>query len=690
MNEKTNAEPIGPGERIYLHIYDYETKEFSGLTTFHGLVRIYSSNTWPSRIFWCVVVLSCLSLFMIHSGYLLLGYHSKPTLFQVNTIVAVDGILFPDITICNQNRVKTSRLLKYSMSRQLVSYIFKSMDDHLESDGDDSDHRLFAQFMEDHKKRTGKNFSLIEFFNDIRPSCKDMLLSCSFAGQHEDCCLVSDVVITDLGFCIRLSNSKLKKRQFFSGSSYGWHFVLDGNNELDYSFNTDLGFRVAIHELGKEISMQSRGLAVPPGATLHAGLFLKNISLLQKTAWGFCLDDWNALNHGAVLTNLTYTATHCEWNCLAREWLSTCGCVLMKHHVLNISANASVCQPYDIQRCSGKIIENTTACNCDVECRLMEYDVHMSYSDVFLSSLQQVLSFSEHYVKNNVSVMNIFMGSIAYERHEQQKQLQTGDLLASIAGSMGLFLGMSTITLLEIFIYLFKSVWGTVNTDRQKQFMNAMMEEENERRQSVVIVEEIPQEVPVTDEDPKSGKSPRLTRRISVVPLHICSDRRKSVATRRLQFRTCSSMSFNKTISARKSLTSGRSVFRRSNLDLAVGAPLSSSPLHRRSIAFGHIGRDFSIEGAGELLPPRRASAAVTHQSQKVGRNYNTLKDCSDKENTETADICQSQPILLAILTSNRTTTPFITQQMVEDYHLRIQSIFFCKNLNVLSPSRRK
>uniref|UniRef100_A0A0K0CVY4 Secreted protein n=1 Tax=Angiostrongylus cantonensis TaxID=6313 RepID=A0A0K0CVY4_ANGCA len=31
------------------------------------LVRIYSSTTWPSRIFWCVVVLSCLSLFMIHN-----------------------------------------------------------------------------------------------------------------------------------------------------------------------------------------------------------------------------------------------------------------------------------------------------------------------------------------------------------------------------------------------------------------------------------------------------------------------------------------------------------------------------------------------------------------------------------------------------------------------------------------------
>ncbi|KAK6011669.1 hypothetical protein OSTOST_23238, partial [Ostertagia ostertagi] len=92
---------------------------------------------------------------------------------------------------------------------------------------------------------------------------------------------------------------------------------------------------------------------------------------------------------------------------------------------------------------------------------------------------------SEPYIQGNISAVNIFFRSTAYERHEQQKQLQTADLLSNIAGSMGLFLGMSTVTLLEIFIYLFKSVWGTVNTERQKQFMEAMMEEENERRQSL-------------------------------------------------------------------------------------------------------------------------------------------------------------------------------------------------------------
>ncbi|VDM63842.1 unnamed protein product [Angiostrongylus costaricensis] len=367
---------------------------------------------------------------MIHSGYLLLGYHSKPTLFQVNTIVAVDGISFPDITICNQNRVKGSRMLS--------EYLFLL-------------HLVFSHFL----------ISKYDYFKKRTP---------------------------------KISNSKLNKRQFLSGSSYGWQFVLDGNNELG-------------------------------GRSLHNNMDVGSLNRIIR----FCKD--YRISNEFSMSFLQYTATHCEWNCVAREWLSTCGCVLMKHNALNVSANVSVCQPYDIQRCSGKvngnIFANISACNCDVECRLMEYDAHISYSDVLPSSLRQRFSFSELYLK-----------SIAYERHEQQKQLQTADLLSSIAGSMGLFLGMSTITLLEIFIYLFKSVWGMVNTERQKQFMDAMMEEENERRQSVVI------EAPANDDDSKSGKSATHIRRVSVAPLHIRLDRSGSIAVSSEFGKTTSTASF--------------------------------------------------------------------------------------------------------------------------------------------------
>ncbi|KHJ79740.1 hypothetical protein OESDEN_20604 [Oesophagostomum dentatum] len=204
MSSKSDGQSFAAGERIYLHIYDYETKEFSGLTTYHGLVRIYNSNTWPSRIFWCVVVLSCLSLFMIHSGYLLLGYHSKPTLFQVNTLVAEDGILFPDITICNYNLVQTSKLKRYNMDPDILSYILTVFSEYGSNEESPKQQKRLNKYLTDYFAYTGQNFSITDFFMDIRPSCEETILSCSFAGELiNDCCSYSEVVLTDIGYCIR-------------------------------------------------------------------------------------------------------------------------------------------------------------------------------------------------------------------------------------------------------------------------------------------------------------------------------------------------------------------------------------------------------------------------------------------------------------------------------------------------------
>lgn len=60
-------------QKIVLHVYNDESKEFTSLTTYHGMVRIYNSNTWPSLIFWCLVVVSCVSLFMLHVSAMILA-----------------------------------------------------------------------------------------------------------------------------------------------------------------------------------------------------------------------------------------------------------------------------------------------------------------------------------------------------------------------------------------------------------------------------------------------------------------------------------------------------------------------------------------------------------------------------------------------------------------------------------------
>jgi Amiloride-sensitive sodium channel len=45
------------------HVTDYELDMFTGITTFHGLVRIYHSKNWLSKAFWILLTIVCFLLF---------------------------------------------------------------------------------------------------------------------------------------------------------------------------------------------------------------------------------------------------------------------------------------------------------------------------------------------------------------------------------------------------------------------------------------------------------------------------------------------------------------------------------------------------------------------------------------------------------------------------------------------------
>ncbi|KAE9419285.1 hypothetical protein Angca_001361 [Angiostrongylus cantonensis] len=69
-------------ENFYLHICHEEGQEFAGVTTFHGMIRIFTSRTWTSLIFWVLIVSTCLVFFMIFSGYILSSYAKANTFMR--------------------------------------------------------------------------------------------------------------------------------------------------------------------------------------------------------------------------------------------------------------------------------------------------------------------------------------------------------------------------------------------------------------------------------------------------------------------------------------------------------------------------------------------------------------------------------------------------------------------------------
>ncbi|KAF1748991.1 hypothetical protein GCK72_025458 [Caenorhabditis remanei] len=492
------------------------------------------------------------------------------------SIVIYDPRLsFPEVTICNLNPLNMSKVREMHISSSNLNYILKYFNEITKSQysANKIQDEKFKNYLSQYKNATGNNFDVQDFLKTVSKTCQETFVSCSFGKEKmENCCEHVRTEMTETGICFRLSNKNNAYRQWYSGNGFGWEFVLNGNNDVNEDYEQldvefERGFVIMVHESDKYPRINSYGFAVSPNSQLHAAIAMKNISLLDKANWGSCSKGWS---HNET-TDFTYTANHCEIDCKLRKVQEECGCSPLAYSARHSDLYSSrVCTPYEISQCFQKLRGThglwEDGCDCPSECNLLEFDVTNSYSDLDGRSR----GFSSHQVQTDISHVSLYFSRVAYERIEQQKQLQTADLLSNIAGSMGLFLGMSTVTLLEIFIYLFKSVWGTVNSTRQQQFVDAVAEEEKERAQSIVIIQN-----GGNDEDPKAPRFPGGDRKMSGNSIHIHLDRRNSRMLR------------------------GGDLFSAPRGSVSIPSQLLSplSKHNRQSISYGQLGRKVSAMG---------------------------------------------------------------------------------------------
>ncbi|KHJ83040.1 hypothetical protein OESDEN_17264 [Oesophagostomum dentatum] len=130
-------------------------------------------------------------------------------------------------------------------------------------------------------------------------------------------------------------------------------------------------------------------------------------------------------------------------------------------------------------------------------------------------------------------------------------------------------------------------------------------------------------EQPSEEGEPKDAavhSQKRHSKRVSIVPLHIHLDRRGSThPLLEHQILSNASLHHHNHLSPRKSLAYGLSNRRGSTMETTIGNLLPNFHSKRKSIAVGMLlnKRDSVMEGAGEILPTRRGSMAVSPHSHR-------------------------------------------------------------------------
>ncbi|POI22454.1 hypothetical protein CIB84_013797, partial [Bambusicola thoracicus] len=200
--------------------------------------------------------------------------------------------------------------------------------------------------------------------------------------------------------------------------------------------------------------------------------------------WGECRSSDMGLDFFPV-----YSITACRIDCETRYIVENCNCKMV-----HMPGDAPFCTPEQYKECAEPALDGTLSpspgllaekdsnyCICRTPCNLTRYNKELSMvkipSKTSAKYLEKKFNKSEKYISENILVLDIFFEALNYETIEQKKAYEVAALLgkevsgcelgvfmgqadatSDIGGQMGLFIGASILTILELFDYIYELI----------------------------------------------------------------------------------------------------------------------------------------------------------------------------------------------------------------------------------------
>uniref|UniRef100_A0A915PG09 Amiloride-sensitive sodium channel n=1 Tax=Setaria digitata TaxID=48799 RepID=A0A915PG09_9BILA len=494
-----------------------EILQMMGITKLHGCYRLYTGKTY-ARLFWLFVTVSTGVLFAIVLAELTKQYKADNVSAQVEIIYDyADG---PSVTICSHNLIRRNYVEELkrmtAFSDELLMYLFHTF---LRAEGFikmnvfdtlATGERLLQDYM-----LIYKNFTVDSFIKEASFKCEEALVQCAFEGVIFDCCneRYSSAVLTDLGYCILFDWNKLSRDfslSYHFGSVHGFQVMLDyqSHNEIHFVNDTasrirqpflnnfEPGFRFYVHDTDTVSYVNSEALIVSPNNKLSVGLKPIKYQFLEQSKGGTCRNTWPSdLRRDSAYSASTgpkFLQNHYLKGKLNRAKLSSQNA----HKAIEVLARSTIhcywvlkqlylegrlCSPKEVFDCISdfteiaSMVHNITyspLCrDCAPECELFIYFTQNSIIHNILSSLGEYMKslkqeYKLSYVRNNLATVHVFFAAKKYKIYSQSALSDLSDYLSKIGSNMGLFYGASVISLFELVLVLFKTIWAFASPSR--------------------------------------------------------------------------------------------------------------------------------------------------------------------------------------------------------------------------------
>ncbi|KAL1491279.1 hypothetical protein ABEB36_011898 [Hypothenemus hampei] len=431
-------------------------------TTLHGLRYVGDSHlTFGERIFWFI----SFSFAIAFAGYYISNIYEKwkssPVIISFSPFDAeLASIPFPGITICNMNQAKKTEADKIIENGSIFEK--KLLNDVCNGN---------ATFNDTDQEISWK--SLRDFLVRVGNSCTDLLKNCKWGTREMNCDDIFNNDLTDEGLCCsfnRLPPDKIFRNlkdisilnQTYPSNVYDWHaekgfkevvadnsiprrplgagahlglsIVLDAQVENYYCSSTrSVGFKVILSNPIETPKMADFGFLISPGfetrvtivpSVREATASLRDVPIEKRQCY--------FSNERPLLYYRTYSQKNCINECQSNATLTQCKCV---PYYLPTKNETVYCSKIDDDCIIGVKMDVDGDCQCLPPC------FHVSYENVLSST--PILPSSE-------KIVNFLI------------------FLANVGGILGLWLGLSSLSLIEILYFTFlKSVCTYARKKRQ-------------------------------------------------------------------------------------------------------------------------------------------------------------------------------------------------------------------------------
>ncbi|KAL7556919.1 hypothetical protein ACA910_006165 [Epithemia clementina (nom. ined.)] len=381
--------------------------EWAQGASMHGIPYISDGATWKywKRGLYLTLTAGAGAIMIWQIKTLIEQYLNYEVITQTET-VNPGSLSFPEVTVCITNLYYQLALDEYNITDPV----------------NETELKLVAH----------QDYILGTFFNDVEIPDQDLP---KFWTPR----------ITDDGMCYSF---KTDQKVYRPGKYGGLEFYAYLEQD-QFCESTELaGLTVYVEQPGTPIHDQLPFVYISPGKETVATMEVTEFNREREAPWARCQ---------SAAPN--YTQPLCNSKCLNDKIRKDCGCRMFGDFQ---DPQMRYCQPEVVPldvNCTLDIFESEdkvfNSCNCTVPpCDETSYVVtttEVEFSEVLYEQLLNEFNITPDEFSQNFVQVRLNYASIKMERLSESKALTREQLLGSIGGSMGLFLGISAISIFEIF-----------------------------------------------------------------------------------------------------------------------------------------------------------------------------------------------------------------------------------------------